>query len=69
MARPRKGQEKNVPIHLGFRVAEWVRDGLQRLAAKRGSPVSDIVNEALVAYLKRHDVTAPASRRRTVTRT
>jgi hypothetical protein len=56
MARPRKGEEKNVPVHLGFRVPEWVYTGLQRLAEERGGPMSDLANEALVAYLKRHGI-------------
>lgn len=56
MARPRKGEEKNAPIHLGFRVPEWVDAGLRKLADERGCPVSDIANEALVAWLKRHGV-------------
>jgi hypothetical protein len=56
MARPRKGEEKNAPIHLGFRVQVWVRDGLQTLAAERGRPMSDIANEALTAYLKRNGI-------------
>ena len=56
MARPLKDEAKNRPIHLGFRVSEWVRDGLQQLADQRGSPVSDIANEALVAYLKRNGI-------------
>lgn len=59
MARPRKGEEKNAPIHLGFRVSEWVHEGLKKLAGKRGGPVSDIANEAIVAHLKRHGVKAP----------
>jgi hypothetical protein len=59
MARPRKGEEKNAPIHLGFRVPVWVHDGLQTLAAERGGPMSDIANEALVAYLKRNGIKPP----------
>jgi hypothetical protein len=56
MARPKKGEEKVRPIHLGFRVAEWVRDGLVRLAEKDGVPVSDVANEALVTHLKRRGI-------------
>ena len=59
MARPRKGEEKNAPIHLGFRVQVWVRDGLQTLAAERGRPMSDIANEAMAAYLKRNGIKPP----------
>jgi predicted transcriptional regulator len=61
MARPRKGEEKNAPIHLGFRVTEWVRAGLDRLAEKRGSAISDIANEALAEYLERHGITPDQS--------
>jgi hypothetical protein len=63
MARPRKGEEKKVPVHLGFRVQEWVYAGLQQLADERGRPMSDLANEALVAYLKRHGVKPPAPSR------
>ena len=34
MARPRKGEEKNVPIMFSVRIPEWVQDGCSR------SPVS-----------------------------
>ena len=56
MARPKAGEEKDRPIHLGFRVPIWVRDGLDRLAKQQDSPVSDIANEALATYLKRHGI-------------
>ena len=60
MARPRKGEEKERPVHLGFRVSKWVYAGLQRLANERGGPMSDLAYEALVAYLKRQGIKAPA---------
>lgn len=60
MARPRAGEEKVRPIHVGFRVAEWVKTGLDQLAKQQDSPVSDIVNDAIIAYLKRHGIKAPA---------
>ena len=53
MARPKAGEEKNRPVHLGFRVPEETDTALRKIAEKRGAPMSDIVNEALDAYLKR----------------
>jgi predicted transcriptional regulator len=51
MARPRKGEEKSRPHHLGVRVSDEVRDGLKALAKARGVPVSDLAHDALEAYL------------------
>jgi hypothetical protein len=62
MARPKKGEEKVRPIHLGFRVAEWVHGGLGRLAESDGVPVSDLANDALVTYLKRRGIVAEAKK-------
>jgi hypothetical protein len=59
MARPRKGDEKDRPIHMGFRVSEWVRTGLERIAKDEGLPLSDVAHDALVAYLKRHGIKEP----------
>jgi predicted DNA-binding protein len=59
MARPRKGEEKNAAIHLGFRMPEWVSERLVKLAEKDGKPKSDLANEALVAYLKKRGIVAP----------
>jgi hypothetical protein len=59
MARPKAGEEKDRPIHMGFRVAQWVRTGLERLAKKDGVPLSDVAHEALVDYLKRHGIKGP----------
>jgi hypothetical protein len=59
MARPKKGFEKHAPERVAFRIPVWVRAGLDRLAAERSAPLSDIANEALVAYLKRHGVKPP----------
>jgi hypothetical protein len=56
MGRPRKGEEKNAPHHLGFRVPQWVRAGLGQIAAERNCPVSDVANEALVGFLKRNGI-------------
>jgi hypothetical protein len=56
MARPRKGHEKHAPERVAFRIPVWVRAGLDRLAAERSVPLSDIANEALVAYLQRHGI-------------
>jgi hypothetical protein len=47
MARPRRGEEKDRPKHLGFRVATWVYDGVQRLAEEQGQPASEIAHELL----------------------
>src|SRR5207244_9934059 len=59
MARPKAGEEKDRPIHMGFRVPEWVRAGLDLLAKKQDCPVSDVANEALIAHLKRNGIKAP----------
>lgn len=52
MGRPRKGQEKHRPIHLGFKVTEQLNADLRRLAEKRGSPMSEVVVEILEKGLK-----------------
>ena len=52
MARPRKGEEKNRPIHLGFKVTEQLNADLRRLAEKRGSPMSDVVFDILEKGLR-----------------
>jgi predicted DNA-binding protein len=52
MARPRKGEEKDRPVHLGFRVSEETSEALRRLAEKRGSPMSDLVVEILEKGLR-----------------
>lgn len=54
-------EEKERPVQLGFRVSKWVYAGLQRLTNERGGPMSDLAYEALVAYLKRQGITAPAA--------
>ena len=56
MARPKKGQEKHAAERVAFRIPTWVRAGLDRMSADRKAPLSDIANEALVAYLKRHGI-------------
>jgi hypothetical protein len=52
VGRPRKGEEKNRPIHLGFKVTEQLNADLRRLAKRRGSPMSDVVVEILEKGLK-----------------
>ena len=47
MARPRKGEEKKRPHHLGFRVSDEVRDALKAKAERLDVPMADIVHEAL----------------------
>ena len=59
MARPKSGEEKDRPVHLGFRVARWVRAGLEKIAKDDGTPMSDVAHDALVAYLKRRGIKAP----------
>ena len=61
MARPRKGEEKNAPIMFSVRIPEWVQDGLQQVALERSVTVSEIANDALVAYLKRKGIKPPAA--------
>jgi predicted transcriptional regulator len=60
MARPKKGQEKHAAEWVAFRIPSWMRAGLDRLAAERKAPLSDVANEALASYLKRHGIKAPA---------
>jgi predicted DNA-binding protein len=52
MGRPRKGEEKNRPVHLGFKVTEELNNDLRRLAERRGSPMSDVVVEILEKGLR-----------------
>src|SRR5690349_18156353 len=60
MALQIAGQEKSRPIqHLAFGVPEWVRAGLDLLAKKYDRPVSDIVNDALAAYLNKNGIREP----------
>jgi hypothetical protein len=56
MARPRKGAEKHADERVAFRIPSWVRAGLDRLSAERKASLSDIANEALAAYLRRHGI-------------
>lgn len=56
MARPRKGHEKAASAAISARVPAWVKDGLEAIADERQSPYSDVVVEALVAYLKKHGI-------------
>ena len=61
VARPRKGDEKHRPIHLGFKVTEQLNADLRRLAERRGSPMSDVVVEILEKGLR--DAAKAESRR------
>ena len=63
MARPKKGEEKHAAERVAFRIPLWVRAGIDRLSAERSASLSDIANEALVAYLKRHGVKPPPTPR------
>ena len=66
MARPRKGEEKDRPKHIGFSVATWVYDGVQRLAAEQGMPASEVAHEPHGdrAGPVRHQAAEEAGRRR-----
>jgi hypothetical protein len=59
MARPRKGEEKDRPKHLGFRVATWVHDGVHQLAAEQGVPASEIAHDLLEIALGRLGIYPP----------
>jgi hypothetical protein len=59
MARPKFGEEKHATERVGFRLPKWVRAGLDRIAKERKAALTDVVGEALVAYLGRHGVKAP----------
>jgi hypothetical protein len=61
MGRPRKGEEKHRPVHLGFKVTEQLNADLRRLAEKRGSTMSDVVVEILERGLR--DAAKAESRR------
>ena len=61
MGRPRKGEEKHRPIHLGFKVTEQLNLELRWLAEKRGATMSDVVFEILEKGLR--DATKSESRR------
>jgi hypothetical protein len=65
MARPRKGEEKDRPKHLGFRVATWVYDSVHRLAAEQGVPASEIAHDLLEIALGRLGITPPKRGSRT----
>ena len=64
MGRPRKGEEKDRPKHIGFRAATWVWDGVQQLAAKHGRPPA---RSRTTSWRSRSAVSA-SSRRREVGR-
>jgi hypothetical protein len=61
VGRPRKGEEKHRPIHLGFKVTEQLNLELRWLAEKRGATMSDVVFEILEKGLR--DATKSESRR------
>ena len=47
MARPRNGNEKHRPKHLGFRTETWVHDAVHRLAVEHDQSASEIAHELL----------------------
>lgn len=59
MARPRKGEEKDRPKHLGFRVATWVYDGVHQLGAEQSAPASEIAHDLLEIALGRLGIKPP----------
>ncbi len=61
MGRPRKGEEKDRPKHIGFRAATWVWDGVQRLAAERGMPASEVAHDLMEIALGRLGIKPEAS--------
>src|SRR5262245_29707335 len=60
MARPRDGNEKRRPRHLGFRTEIWVHDAVHRLAAEHGQHASDIAHELLEIALGSLGIKRPA---------
>lgn len=59
MARPKKGTEKDRPRHIGFRAAVWLHEALQRLAAERGQPASEVAHDVMEAGFRRYGIIAP----------
>ena len=59
MGRPRKGEEKVRPKHIGFRAATWVWDGVQQIAARRDEPASEVAHDLLEEALRRHGIKPP----------
>jgi hypothetical protein len=53
MARPRKGEEKDRPKHIGFRAATWVHDGVLQLAEQREQPYSEVAHDLMESALRR----------------
>ena len=47
---------------MGFRVMDWVREGIEKVAKEKGGvPLSDVAHEAFVAYLKSHGIREPST--------
>ena len=59
MARPRKGEEKDRPKHIGFRAATWVWDGVQRLATEQGTPASEVAHDLMEIALGQFGIKPP----------
>jgi hypothetical protein len=47
VARPKKGEEKVRPKHIGFRAATWVWEGVQQIAEEQGQPASEVAHELM----------------------
>jgi hypothetical protein len=61
MGRPRKGEEKNRRIHMGLRVSDWVRAGLEQIAKEKRMSMSDVVYDLVVAHLRRRGIREPSN--------
>jgi hypothetical protein len=59
MGRPKKGQEKDRPKHIGFRAATWLYDGVQHLAGESGQPASEVAHDLLEAALRLRGIEPP----------
>jgi hypothetical protein len=46
---------------MGLRVSEWVRAALMRIATEKGTTMSDLVYDLVVAHLKRQGIKEPRS--------
>jgi predicted transcriptional regulator len=66
MARPRSGQEKHATKGVAFRIPQWMRAGIDRLANERKVSLSEIATEALAAYLKKHGIKPETEREQRV---
>lgn len=52
--------EKGLTAEVRARVPKWMKEGVSALAGDRVLDDADIVREAVVEYLERHDIKKPA---------